>query len=170
LIADSDTSACATLRLLLEQHGYTCAVAGNGLEALEVAIHRAPRFVLLNFVTAEQEGLRIVRQLRADPRTRWAHIHCLTALADTASQDQAHEAGFELLMNKPVDAQLLLKVAHQQVNRPQQNRVIVSTKTQAEDLLDWIENHGGTDTQVAYHESEGFVVRWRWPIARQQRR
>ena len=163
LIADSDPSACTTLRLLLERHGYTCAVAANGPEALEVAIHRMPRFVLLDLAPTDQESLRVVRQLRADPRTRSAHIHCLTAIADTASQDQAHEAGCELLIRKPVDPKVLLKVADEQMHQQKQNCVTELTKTQAEELLDWIENHGGADTEVANVEGKGFVVRWRWP-------
>jgi hypothetical protein len=33
------------------------------------------------------------------------------------------------------------------------------TKTEAEELLDWLEAHGKTG-QVSYQEGQGFSVRW----------
>jgi len=82
LIAEDDELLRLSLRLLLEQEGYTCAEAATGREALEAAHRHRPRCVLLDLGMPELDGLAVTRLLRSDPRTRAAHIHCLTGEAD----------------------------------------------------------------------------------------
>jgi hypothetical protein len=57
-----------------------------------------------------------------------------------------------------MDASQLLEIVGQQV-RPSE-AVVVSEMTpwDSEDLLDWIENHPGTNLRV-YRDIEGFIVR-----------
>jgi hypothetical protein len=38
-------------------------------------------------------------------------------------------------------------------------------KTEAEDLLDWLEVHGCTERELTYLPTQGFVVRFRPPAA-----
>jgi hypothetical protein len=37
------------------------------------------------------------------------------------------------------------------------------TKSEAEDLLDWLEVRGCTERELSYHPAQGFVVRFRPP-------
>jgi hypothetical protein len=39
------------------------------------------------------------------------------------------------------------------------------TKTEAEDLLDWLEMRGCTERELSYHPVHGFVVRFRPPCS-----
>jgi CheY-like chemotaxis protein len=105
LIAEDDLSVREALRCLLENEGYTCAVAENGREAVEIAHESPPRLVLLDLMMPELDGFGAARQLRRDPRTRDVHIHCLTSRTDRAARVQARRAGCEVYLTKPMDVE-----------------------------------------------------------------
>src|SRR3954451_4671484 len=103
LIADDEAVARKVVRRLLEQQGYTCAEAGDGRQAVELARSLSPRCVLLDLSMPGLDGFAVARTLRSDPRTRAAHIHCLTGMTDSQSRSQASASGCELYLTKPVD-------------------------------------------------------------------
>jgi len=92
-----------------------------------------------------------------DPRTQGAYIHCLTGWTDEAAREQTAQAGCDLFLTKPVDAAALLDVGHHDLRDPAE-RVRGLTKTEAEELLDWLEAHGAAG-EVDYEEGQGFAVR-----------
>jgi CheY-like chemotaxis protein len=110
LIAEDDPGIREALCFLLEHEGYTCATAENGREAVEIAQQTPPRLVLLDLMMPEMDGFKAARQLRKDPRTRDVHIHCLTGRTDPAARLQAHRAGCEVYLTKPVDVEGILDV------------------------------------------------------------
>jgi CheY-like chemotaxis protein len=157
LIAEDEVTHREALRCLLEGEGYRCAAAGNGLEAVELAWRHVPRCVLLDLRIPELDGFSVARRLRADPRTRGARIHCLTGLTDPDARAAALNAGCELFLTKPVEAAALLQLLGQQLG-PATEWARGLTKTEAEDLLDWLEAHGAAG-EVAYEGPRGFAVR-----------
>src|SRR5262249_17954843 len=142
-----------TLRHVLEQEGYHCAEAGTGPEAVEQAEQNPPKCVLLDLVPAQDE-LKVARQLRADARTQAAFIHCLTWPTD---QSEGPRPAGDALPAKLVDASSLLRVVHQDLGSPTE-WVHGLSKAAADDLLDWLENHG---VRGMLHCEEGhrFAVR-----------
>jgi CheY-like chemotaxis protein len=158
LIAEDDPPARTALRLLLETQGYRCAEAANGRQAVELAMDRPPQCVMLDLAMPELDGFAVARHLRAHPRTTGVHINCLTGLADDGAREQARQAGCETFFTKPVDAARLLEAVRRQVESPAAAQVTGLTKAQAEDMLDWLENHGCTGLEVSVTE-EGFAVR-----------
>jgi len=141
LIAEDDDLLRGSLRLLLEVNGYRCAEAADGHEAVERAREYPPRCVILDLSLPEMDGFAVARTLRADPRTSTTHIHCLTGLTDPSSRQQAAASGVEEYLTKPVDPDLLLAV----VRPPAQSKKCVRaglTLIEAEQLLDWLEQHG----------------------------
>src|SRR5947209_6028958 len=110
LIAEDNPFTRKSLRGLLERQGYTCVEAEDGLRAVELALSAAPKCVLLDLVMPGLDGFAVARRLRADPRTRAAHIHCLTGLSDPAAREQARQAGCEAFLTKPLDMEVLLEV------------------------------------------------------------
>jgi CheY-like chemotaxis protein len=109
LIAEDDAPTRRSLRALLEQQGYTCAEAGDGRRALELALSAPPRCVLLDLVLPGLDGFAVARRLRADPRTSGVHIYCLSGLSDPAAREQARQAGCEAFLSKPVEPTQLLE-------------------------------------------------------------
>jgi CheY-like chemotaxis protein len=149
LIAEDDAHVRVALRRLLEQIGYRCAEAANGRQAVSLAQAQPPQCVLLDLAMPELDGFSVARQLRADPRTAAAHIHCLTGLLDAQTRQQAHQAGCEAILTKPIDPPQLLEVVRRQV-RPTEAAVVSDlTAAQAEKLMDWLENHGCTELELS---------------------
>jgi CheY-like chemotaxis protein len=160
LIAEDDPQTREILQHLLEKEGFSCAVAENGRQAVEMARTSPPRCVLLDLAMPGLDGFAVARKLRADPRTRTTHIHCLTGREDSASRREARQAGCEAYLTKPVNVRLLLQVIHQQMTGPQEVWVSGLSKTEAEDLLDWLETHGGRG-EVCYQDEGDFAVQCR---------
>src|SRR5262245_16138225 len=162
LIAEDDALTRSSLRLLLEHQGYTCAEAQNGREAVDLARRRPPRCVFLDVAMPVLDGLAVARSLRADPRTRGAHIHCLTGHTDPDLRARADQAGCDTFLTKPVDAERLLAVVREQMQKPPVEEVVHLPKAQAEDLLDWLQNNGGR--VLAFHcDNAGVAVRYARP-------
>jgi CheY-like chemotaxis protein len=157
LIAEDDAHTRQSLRLLLEGAGYHCAEAGTGREAVELAQQHPPQCVLLDLRIPEMDGFSVARRLRADPRTQDISIHCLTGWVDETAREQAAKAGCDLFLTKPVDADALLQVVHQDLRGPTE-WVRGLTKTEAEELLDWLETQGTTG-ELDHEQSQGFAVR-----------
>jgi DNA-binding response OmpR family regulator len=100
----------------------------------------------------------LTRRLRADPRTRAAHIHCLSGSGEPASREQASRAGCEEFLAKPLDAAALLRVVRRDVDRAEPRWVSGLTKAEAEDLLDWLEANGYPPAELSLRE-DGFAAR-----------
>ena len=158
LIADDEAPVRALVRRLLEREGYACAEAADGRQAVELAQRRPPRCVLLDLGMPELDGFAVARRLRADPRTRAAHIHCLSGSGEPASREQASRAGCEEFLAKPLDAAALLRVVRRDVDRAEPRWVSGLTKAEAEDLLDWLEANGYAPAELSLRE-DGFAVR-----------
>ena len=159
LIADDDPLLRATVRAFLEQHGYTCAEAGDGREAVAVARGRHPQCVLLDLAMPELDGFAVARQLRADPHTRGTHIHCLTGRTDPDSRRRATAVGCELFLPKPVEPAAVLQAVRGPIDPSTTGWVTGLTHAEAEDLLDWLEANGYPPAQLSFTEGVGFAVR-----------
>src|SRR5206468_8357202 len=130
------------VRRLLERQGYRCTEAEEGLMALELVRRQKPQCVLLDLAMPTLDGLSVARLLRTDPLTHDVHINCLTGRVDGQTREQAHLAGCEAFLTKPVDATALLEVVGRQVKRGPTEEVSGLTKSQAEALLDWLDAWG----------------------------
>jgi len=161
LIAGENASLSRGLRQLLEESGYRCAEAQDGHQALALARQEPPRCVLLDLAIPGLDGFAVARRLRSDLRTAESHIHCLTASEDALVREQARLAGCEECLRKPPDGDQLLQVIRRNLERETLVRAAVVsglTKTQAEELLDWLENHDCTGLAVTM-EGDSFAVR-----------
>jgi CheY-like chemotaxis protein len=157
LIAEDDAPTRRGLRRLLEHWGFRCAEAGDGVEAIDLAVRQPPRCVLLDLVMPRLDGLAVARALRADPRTRPTHIHCLTGLTDPQARRWALEAGCEGFFVKPVDPADLLDALRGPAASAATTRLSGLTLGEAESLLDWLQHQGCTGLRVALEE-EGAAV------------
>ena len=110
VIADDDPDILEYLAAFIADAGYTCAQAENGREAVEIAQQLAPRLFLLDLMMPEVDGFEVARRIRLRPRTADTPVLGLTARGDTAAYWDALNAGFDLLLTKPVDPAELLDV------------------------------------------------------------
>ena len=112
LIADDYDDNRELLRLMLETEGYRIREARNGHEALDAAREEAPAVALIDLSMPSLDGWGLLREMRADERTR--SIPCIAVTAFAANQDRARalEAGFDAYISKPFRARDLIELVN----------------------------------------------------------
>jgi chemosensory pili system protein ChpA (sensor histidine kinase/response regulator) len=165
LIAEDDSLVRDCLRQLLEREGYTIAEAADGIEAVDLARRHRPRCVFLDLAMPGKDGFTVARELRLDPRTRSAHIHCVTGRLDSDAREQAQQAGCEMYFTKPVNPAELLGLVQEQV-RPMDTEWITGLGlAEAQQLMDWLENNGCAGLELDLRDDDRFAVRCSSPPA-----
>jgi two-component system, cell cycle response regulator DivK len=110
LIADDYDDNRELLRLMLEVEGYSIREARNGREALEMARAEVPSLALLDLSMPALDGWGLLRELRADERTRPIPCVAVTAFAADQDRQRALTAGFDAYISKPFRAKELLEL------------------------------------------------------------
>lgn len=107
VVDDSLTVRRATQRLL-EQHGYTVALARDGIEALERLGERRPVALLLDIEMPRMDGFELLTALRADARLASLPVVMITSRIADRHRARAQQLGVVAYLGKPFDEQLLL--------------------------------------------------------------
>lgn len=107
LIADDKPSSRELIRTLLEHAGYEICEAGDGLEAIEVALVALPDLILLDIHMPRLDGYSTVRQMRRNDALKDLPIVALTASAMRGDHEKARAAGFTAYITKPVSLSVL---------------------------------------------------------------
>jgi CheY-like chemotaxis protein len=92
---------------LLEKHGHTVAVAGNGREALDLLDQESLDVVLMDVQMPEMSGLEATARVRAREEGTGRHlpIIALTAHAMKGDRERCLAAGMDNYLTKPVKAE-----------------------------------------------------------------
>ncbi|MEJ7846795.1 MAG: response regulator [Pyrinomonadaceae bacterium] len=69
LLVEDTIDIRSALRLLLEMRGYTVIEAGDGLEALELAVKHLPDLILMDLAMPVHDGVAATRAIRAEKST-----------------------------------------------------------------------------------------------------
>jgi CheY-like chemotaxis protein len=117
LIADDYDDNRELLRLMLETEGYRIREARNGRQALEAARAELPDLALVDLSMPVLDGWSLLRELRADERTRPLPCVAVTAFAADQDRHRALEAGFNAYISKPFRAKELLELVRSFVNK-----------------------------------------------------
>ena len=111
LIVDDDRDVAVILSFRLEKKGYECAIAGNGLQALEMLDTHRPDLVLLDVMMPKMDGFATCREIRR--RNAWARLPVimLTARGDTSDKVTGISEGADDYVVKPFEfAELLARI------------------------------------------------------------
>jgi len=87
--------------------------AGDGIEAVEVAVREQPALVFLDVDMPKLGGIEACRRLREHERTQAATIVILTAAHGDRVERNAEEAGADLFLTKPFSPLDLLRLVDQ---------------------------------------------------------
>jgi CheY-like chemotaxis protein len=87
--------------------------AGDGVEAVELAVSESPRLVFLDVDMPRLDGIAACRQLRENPQTTDTTIVMLTAAHGDDVERRAEEAGADLFLTKPFSPLDLLRLVDQ---------------------------------------------------------
>jgi two-component system sensor histidine kinase/response regulator len=111
MVVDDDAATRELLRDLLESMGHQVVEAGNGAEAIRMAVEAPPDAVLLDVMMPGMDGFEVCRKLQQEPRTATVPILLVTALSARGERLHGIEAGANDFLSKPIDRQdVLLRV------------------------------------------------------------
>lgn len=107
LVAESMSGTRRMLAGLAKDLGFDVITASDGIEALEAIKIKIPNLVLTNIEMPHMNGLTLVEQLRAQPRTQQVPIIMLSARSSPKYRELALRAGVNVYMTDPyVDDEL----------------------------------------------------------------
>jgi CheY-like chemotaxis protein len=99
LVVDDEPQIRESLRMLLEDAGYTVTTAARGAEALGTLRTAEQReVVLLDLLMPEMDGLEVLRAVTADPRLAAQHGYILM----TADSERLVRSAAHVLASLPV--------------------------------------------------------------------
>lgn len=108
LVADDNEVAQRLCRRVLEKAGYNVLIAGDGLEAVEVALAQSPVVVLMDVAMPGVDGLEAMRRIKADK----PKLPIVIASAHSMASDRERflAAGADDVLSKPFRLAELVEV------------------------------------------------------------
>lgn len=117
VVEDSDVQA-KSLRHLLEEEGYSVAVAGNGIEALNAVRKQKFSLIISDILMPVMDGYEFCSAVKADPVLKDMPVILLTELSDPNDIIRGLQAGADNFITKPYnDGYLLARIQHLFINR-----------------------------------------------------
>lgn len=107
LVVDDEPDVLELLQELLAMFGATVVVAASADDAFKRIEQNAPDVLISDVQMPGGSGLDLVRRLRALPPTQGGRIPAI-ALSGVSHAAETREAGFDLLVAKPVRVQVLV--------------------------------------------------------------
>jgi signal transduction histidine kinase len=107
LVVDDMPDNAASLTVLLRRLGHRVETAFGGREALAMAADFRPQVVLLDIGMPDLDGFEVCRRIRSEPWGREIFVSALSGWGQESDQRRAVEAGFDALLVKPLDYDLL---------------------------------------------------------------
>jgi signal transduction histidine kinase len=113
LVVDDNQDAAESLAFLLRLSGHEVRIAHSGEAALRLRDDQPPEVVLLDLGMPGMDGYETARRLRQSARASDTLIVAVTGYGADADRRQARAAGFDHLLTKPVEIEVLEKLMSQ---------------------------------------------------------
>jgi CheY-like chemotaxis protein len=107
LVVDDNDDAADLLSLMLEQAEYATTKANDGPSALAAVESWTPDVVILDIGLPGMSGYDVARALRRKQACAGLELIALTGWGSHEDKQRAMEAGFDVHLTKPVDAEKL---------------------------------------------------------------
>ncbi len=115
LIVDDYPDALDIWAIYLHAMGYRVSTAGDGAEALAQAERLHPDLIVLDLELPRISGFDVAKRLRANPETQHIPLIAATGYSHVKQLDRAREAGFDQIVIKPCDPDLLVEEIERQL-------------------------------------------------------
>ena len=109
LIVDDYPDALDVWALFLRSMGYRVSTAGDGAAAIRQAERLLPDLIVLDLELPHVSGFDVARHLRANPDTQFIPLIAATGYSHSGQIDRAREAGFDQIVIKPADPDVLVE-------------------------------------------------------------
>ena len=114
MLADDYEPARKAIARLIRFMGFEVMTAVDGVNALEVAVQFQPTLMLIDINMPRMNGYEVVRALRAMPEFAHTKLVALTGYGQPEDVRQSLEAGFDLHIVKPLNADTLERLLAEQ--------------------------------------------------------
>ncbi len=104
LVVDDDSLIRELLRALLGNHGHEVVEAFDGDSGIETSRLEKPDLIIIDMNMPGLTGWEMMPLLRSHPDTRGIPIVALTGDKTSDGQDEAHLAGCDRYVTKPIDS------------------------------------------------------------------
>ncbi|HWC15619.1 MAG TPA: response regulator [Terriglobales bacterium] len=112
ILADDSISVRKFVGRMLEKAGYRVRLAGDGLEALEIALQTPCDLIITDLEMPRTNGYELMMHLRQNPETKNIPVMVVTSRAGAKHRERAIKEGASAFLTKPVqDEQLIAAVA-----------------------------------------------------------
>ncbi|KAL2644216.1 hypothetical protein R1flu_011803 [Riccia fluitans] len=111
LVAEDNAINQKVLLRLLQRHGYTADVVGNGLEAVDAASRQSYDVCLMDCFMPEMDGLEATKRIRQIIKP-CPVIVAVTAAALEEEKKGCLEAGMHMYIAKPIKAEQLIRTLY----------------------------------------------------------
>ena len=152
LVVDDEPQIRTLLKATLDWAGYTIVEAANAREALSAKAIDKPDLILLDLGLPDRDGLELVEQLRADPRSA---LIVVSARDQTEQKVAALDLGADDYVTKPFDTEELLarvRASLRQRLASEAERQVIEAGSVTIDLLGRIVRREGTEVHVTPKE------------------
>jgi DNA-binding response OmpR family regulator len=104
LVADDDDDLLGYIKFRLEHAGFQVVTAGDGEEALKLALKHQPNLAVLDVRMPKLDGFEVTRRIRAYDGVREMPVILLTASTEPSDMRAGYEAGADDYLRKPFSA------------------------------------------------------------------
>jgi two-component system alkaline phosphatase synthesis response regulator PhoP len=108
LVVDDEKDLVDLITYNLQRNGYDYLSAGNGNDALDIALREQPDLVILDLMLPGIDGTEVARRLRSDSRTANIPIIMLTAKSEETDVVVGLTLGADDYVTKPFSVKILL--------------------------------------------------------------
>jgi two-component system alkaline phosphatase synthesis response regulator PhoP len=117
LVADDESHILNVVSLKLRNAGYRVVTAGDGQEALELAVAEKPDLVITDYHMPRLSGIELCRRLKQDQQTRSIPAIMLTARGYHLEEQDRADSGILHMLSKPFSPRHLLTTVNEVLQR-----------------------------------------------------
>ncbi len=117
LIIEDNLEIRENLTEILELAGYTIVTASNGNEGLKMVTGDLPDFILCDIMMPEMDGYNVIREIKANPKTKEIPFIYVTASAEKSEMKKALDMGADGYVRKPFDIEELMDAINKALKR-----------------------------------------------------
>jgi DNA-binding response OmpR family regulator len=129
LVVEDDPTLLRFYSVFLGEAGYEVTTVGSAGAALAALQARAIDLVILDLGLSDRPGIDVLRQMRADPKTKAVPVLVLTGRGETEVEEALREGASECL-HKPTTGSALIRLVHTLLEQAREGTALDTADTE----------------------------------------